>query len=60
MNLVGDPFDPRQEPGPLAPRIAIVEAIDIGQQHHGIGPGCLGNARGEAVVVAEANLGGGD
>ena len=41
-------------------RIGGVEAVDVGQQDQLIGLHHLGHARGEAVVVAEADFRGGD
>ena len=40
----------------IAPRIGGVEAVDVGQQHKLVGLHHLGDARGEAVVVAETDL----
>ena len=42
--------------GGVAPWIGGVEAVDVGQQHQLVGLHHLGDARGEAVVVAEADL----
>ena len=44
----------------VAARIGGVEPVDVGQQHQHVGLHHLGDARGQAVVVAEADLGGGD
>ena len=41
-------------------RIGGVEPVDIGQQHQHVGARHLGDARGQPVVVAKADLGGGD
>ena len=40
----------------VAARIAGVEAVDVGQQHQRVGRDHLGDARAEAIVVAEADL----
>ena len=40
--------------------IAIVESVDVGQQHDAVRPGRLRDARREPVVVAEADFGGRD
>jgi hypothetical protein len=37
-------------------RVAIVQTIDIRQQHHPLRPRRLRDARGEAIIVAEADL----
>ena len=41
-------------------RIAVVQAVDVGQQHQQIGVHQVAGQRGQPVVVAEADLGGGD
>ena len=40
--------------------IGVIEAVDIGQQHQGIGPHQLGHQGGEGIVVAELDFLGGD
>ena len=42
----------------IAPRIGGVQAVDVGQQHKLVGLHHLGDARGETIVVTEADLGG--
>ena len=54
--VVGDQRHPAR-PGPR--RRAVVERVDVGQQHQPVGPHDVGDERGEAVVVAEADLVGG-
>ena len=54
--MAGDDRDVRG--GRIAPRVGGVEAVDVGQQHQLVGLDHLGDARGQAVVVAEADLGG--
>jgi len=44
----------------IAPRIAGIKPVDIGQQDQHVGAGHLRHPGGEAVVVAETDLGGGD
>ena len=44
----------------VAARVGGVEAVDVGQQHQLVGLHHLGDARGQPVVVAEADFGGGD
>ncbi len=44
----------------VAPRVGGVEAVDVGEQDQLIGLHHLGDARGQAVIVAEADFGGGD
>ena len=46
--------------GRVAARVGGVEAVDVGQQHKLVGLHHLGDARGQAVVVAEADFGGRD
>ncbi len=41
------------------PGVAVVEGVDVGEQDHRVGVGQMGDQRGEAVVVAEADLVGG-
>ena len=41
------------------PRIRVVEAVDIGQQHQGVGADQMRHQRREPVVVAEPDLVGG-
>ena len=41
-------------------RVGGVEPVDVGEQHQHIGTGHLGDAGGQPVVVAKADLGGGD
>ncbi len=41
-------------------RLARVEAVDVGEQHERVGLHEVGDQRGEAIVVAEADLVGGD
>ena len=41
-------------------RVAVVDAVDVGEQHQRVGPRDVGDERGEPVVVAEADLLGGD
>ncbi len=43
----------------VARRIGGVEAVDVGQQHQAVGARHLRDARGQPVVVAVADLGGG-
>ena len=44
----------------VAARVGGVEAVDVGQQDQLVGLHHFGDAGGEAVVVAEADFGGGD
>ncbi len=44
----------------IGARVGRIEAVDIGQQHQHVGAGHLRDAGGKPVVVAEADLGGGD
>ena len=41
-------------------RVAVVDAVDVGQQDERVGPGDVRHERGEPVVVAEPDLLGGD
>ena len=45
--------------GPGA-RVAVVDAVDVGEQHQRVGAGDVRDQRGEPVVVAEPDLLGGD
>ena len=45
---------------PAARRVAVVEPVDVGEQHEQVGVHQVGDQRGEPVVVAEADLVGGD
>ncbi|TWH30681.1 sugar phosphate permease [Isoptericola variabilis J7] len=47
-------------PGARARRRGVVQPVDVGEQHHGVGAHEVGHERGEAVVVAEAQLVRGD
>ena len=53
-------FHLRQEGGIRFAGVAIEQAIDIGQQHDGIGTCCLGDAGSEPVVIAEPDFFRGD
>ncbi len=60
-DLVGDALNYRNvRCGGVAARVGGVQAIDVRQQHQGVCADHLRHARGQAVVVAEADLGGGD
>ena len=60
-DLVGDALHHRQmRRGRVLARVGGVEPVDIRQQDQRIGAGHLGDAGGQPVVVAEADLGGGD
>ncbi len=50
----------RQQPGTRPARIAVEQAVDVGQQHEQVRVDEMGHERGEPVVVAEPNLVGGD
>ena len=41
-------------------RVVVVDAVDVGQQHQHVGAHQMRDERGEPVVVAEADLVGGD
>ena len=41
----------------IAPWIGGVQAVDVGQQHELVGLHHLGHARGESIIVTEADLG---
>ena len=40
-------------------RVAVVDAVDVGEQHQRVGPGDVRDQGGEPVVVAEPDLLGG-
>ena len=50
----------RDQARPVAAGRAVVEAVDVGEQDQQVGVDEVGDQRGEPVVVAEADLGGGD
>ena len=61
FDLGGDARHQRNVPGVgVGGRRRVVEAVDVGQQHQQVGARHRGDAGGEAVVVAVADLGGGD
>jgi hypothetical protein len=45
---------------PEVARVAVVEAVDVGEQHERVGADDVRDERGEPVVVAHPDLGGGD
>ncbi len=61
LDLGRDLADFRNQPGRLVlARIGGVEAVDVGEQDEGVGADHGGDAGAETVVVAEADLVGGD
>ena len=61
LDLGGDGFDDGDVAGVgVAAGVGGVEAVDVGQQDQLVGLDHFGDAGGEAVVVAEADFGGGD
>ncbi len=59
MHRFGDAFDQRNELCVGIARIAVVQAIDIGQERDTIRPRRLRHARGQPVIVAKAYFLGG-
>ena len=49
-----------EQPGPGLPGVAVVQAVDVGQEHERVGADQVGDQRGQPVVVAEPDLLGGD
>ena len=47
------------QPGRSGARVAVVDAVDVGEQDQRVGPGDVRHERGQPVVVAEADLLGG-
>jgi hypothetical protein len=50
------PADPLDQPRPRPARIAVVEPVDVGQQHQRVRPDEVRDERGQPVVVAEPDL----
>ena len=48
------------QPGRPGARVAVVDAVDVGEQDQRVGPGDVRDQRGQPVVVAEPDLLGGD
>ena len=56
---VGGPVHGVDEPGRAGARVAVVDAVDVGEQDERVGPGDVRDERRQPVVVAEADLLGG-
>ena len=50
------PRDLGDPPSAGRARVAVVEAVDVGEQHEQVGADEVGDEGGEPVVVAEADL----